>query len=212
MPLAERRRTTFLVLQPLHQVQCIGCEPYFVAFRLPSAVLPYVPYMTFCRYDVHMVEQYNAAGCLMVTDPCGVHECGPGCSGKMCRNNQQVGVYWQTRGTSWLVCPHATNRWVCFGQGVGERGEQLVDVMNGVCGCPPRRSARTTNRWVGVRERGEAGAWCVYMQPAGEGEGGRWESQPSRMGSGIPPETAWRVHFCVAMAPKMLRHEHTPDP
>ncbi|KAG2435157.1 hypothetical protein HXX76_007241 [Chlamydomonas incerta] len=41
-------------------------------------------------YEAHLEQQYNEAGCLMVTDPCGVHECGSGCSAKACRRNMQL--------------------------------------------------------------------------------------------------------------------------
>ncbi|GFR44584.1 hypothetical protein Agub_g5861 [Astrephomene gubernaculifera] len=45
---------------------------------------------TFERYEPHMEEQYNSAGCLMVTDPCGVHECGETCTSAACRRNKQL--------------------------------------------------------------------------------------------------------------------------
>jgi hypothetical protein len=43
-----------------------------------------------CRYEVHLPELYNADGCLMVTDPCGVHECGHTCRTQRCNQNKQL--------------------------------------------------------------------------------------------------------------------------
>ncbi|GLI66471.1 hypothetical protein VaNZ11_010314, partial [Volvox africanus] len=41
-------------------------------------------------YTPHSEEQYNSAGCLLITDPCGVHECGPACTSAKCNRNKRV--------------------------------------------------------------------------------------------------------------------------
>lgn len=49
-------------------------------------------------------HNYSDEGCLLSTEPCGIHECGgPLCTSAACVRNMQVGWVWA--GARWLASP-----------------------------------------------------------------------------------------------------------
>ncbi|GLC36686.1 hypothetical protein PLESTM_000489500 [Pleodorina starrii] len=74
-------------------------------------------------YEPHMEEQYNSAGCLLVTDPCGVHECGVTCTSAKCRLNKQL--------TNGVVLPLEV--FMTPAKGWGVRCRELIPAGSFVC-------------------------------------------------------------------------------
>ncbi|GIM02858.1 hypothetical protein Vretimale_7686 [Volvox reticuliferus] len=66
-------------------IQCGLAFNRLIAAR-DAAMGPNLP----AGYTPHSEEQYNSAGCLLVTDPCGVHECGDMCTSTKCNRNKRV--------------------------------------------------------------------------------------------------------------------------
>lgn len=71
---------------PCHHVLLYGCctaDPMYVQQHDASRLTPAVPLSISCTsqdYDPAQVESYNPEGHLQSTEPCGLHECGTGCT------------------------------------------------------------------------------------------------------------------------------------